>query len=64
MRTIERSSPFKADYKRERKGSYRKSIEADLLQVIELPVNDAEIPSSYSNNCLFVRHSHEGGNPF
>lgn len=35
MRTIERSSQFKADYKRERKGSYRKSIEADLLQVIE-----------------------------
>lgn len=52
MRTIERSSQFKADYKRERKGSYRKSIEADLLQVIELLVNDAEIPASYCDHAL------------
>ena len=52
MRTIERSSQFKADYKRERKGSYRTSIEEDLKQVIEILVNDAPVPMHYCDHAL------------
>ena len=52
MRTIERSSQFKADYKRERKGSYRTSIEPDLKRVMEFPVSDAPVPTHYCDHAL------------
>lgn len=52
MRTIERSSQLKADYKRERKGAYQKSIEADLRQVLELLLNDVPIPANYCDHGL------------
>jgi mRNA interferase YafQ len=34
MRTIDRSSGFKRDYKREAKGRYRKTLDADLVPVL------------------------------
>ena len=40
MRTIRRTSAFKRDYKRERKGRKRKTIDDDLLNVVTLLVND------------------------
>jgi mRNA interferase YafQ len=40
MRTIERSSPFRRDYKREARGSYRNTLDAVLPQVLEALAND------------------------
>ena len=39
MRTIERSSAFKRDYKREAKGRHRAALDADLL-AIRAPLED------------------------
>jgi hypothetical protein len=34
MRTIERTSQFKRDYKREAKGIYRASLDTDLIAIL------------------------------
>jgi mRNA interferase YafQ len=34
MRTIDRATAFKRDFKRESKGQYRKTIEEDLRKVL------------------------------
>ena len=39
MRTIERSSAFKRDYKREAKGRHRAALDADLLAILA-PLED------------------------
>lgn len=40
MRTIERTSQFKRDYKREAKGPYRAVLESDLIEVITALADD------------------------
>ncbi|MGB9406034.1 MAG: type II toxin-antitoxin system YafQ family toxin [Terracidiphilus sp.] len=40
MRTIERSSAFKHDYKREAKGQHRASLDADLMPILAALAND------------------------
>ena len=40
MRTIERSSTFKRDYKREAKGKHRVTLDADLMPVLAALAND------------------------
>jgi mRNA interferase YafQ len=40
MRTIERSSAFKKDYKREAKGQHRKTLDADLRAILVHLAND------------------------
>lgn len=40
MRTIERASAFKRDYKRETKGQHRVTLDDDLVPVLEALVND------------------------
>lgn len=40
MRTIERSSAFKRDYKREAKGQHRATLDADLVPVLVALLND------------------------
>ena len=52
MRTIERTSAFKRDFKREKKGQYRKTIEQELVTVLELLVNDTELPKKYFDHAL------------
>jgi mRNA interferase YafQ len=39
-RKIERSTEFKKDYKREKKGQHRKTVEADLLVLLNILAND------------------------
>lgn len=40
MRTIERSSAFKRDYKREAKGQYRATLDASLVPILTALVQD------------------------
>lgn len=40
MRTIEWTSQFKRDYKRESKGRYEASLENDLSIILDLLAND------------------------
>lgn len=40
MRTIERTTQFKKDYKREAKGQHRKTIEHDLSSIVSKLAND------------------------
>ena len=40
MRTIERTSQFKRDYKRESRGRHRASLDADLVRIVETLAND------------------------
>lgn len=43
MRTIERSSAFKRDYKREAKGQHRATLDSDLMPVLTALVNDQSL---------------------
>ena len=40
MRTIDRSSAFKRDYKREAKGQHRAALETDVVDVLKALVDD------------------------
>lgn len=43
MRTIRRTRAFKRDYKREKKGRHRKTIDDDLLRVVTMLATDATL---------------------
>jgi mRNA interferase YafQ len=45
MRTIERSSGFKHDYKREAKGLHRATLDTDLVLVLKALANDQPLDS-------------------
>lgn len=51
-RKIERSTEFKKDYKREKKGQHCKTVEADLLLLLNILVNDLPIPANYVDHPL------------
>lgn len=44
MRTIRHSTRFKRDYRREKSGKHGKNLDADLLEILNLLVADAELP--------------------
>jgi len=52
MRTIERTGKFKDDYKREKKGRHRTTVEAALLEVVTLLVQDDTLPAKYKDHAL------------
>ena len=52
MRTIEWTSQFKRDYKRESKGSYRLVLDNLLFPVIEKLVYDQVLESCYRDHAL------------
>ena len=52
MRTIRWASQFKADFKRELKSTYAKTIDADLRTALELLVNDEPLPKRYCDHPL------------
>jgi mRNA interferase YafQ len=52
MRTIERSSPFKRDYKREARGRHGAMLEADLSQVLVALANDERLEPRYRDHEL------------
>ncbi len=52
MRTIRRTAAFKRDYKRERKGRHRKTIDDDLLRVVTLLANDEPLTERHHDHSL------------
>jgi len=52
MRTIERSSIFKKDYKREAKGKYQKTLDKKLIPVLINLANDQPLAHKYKDHNL------------
>ena len=52
MRTIERSSTFKRDFKREAKGRYKKTLDAELMGVLAALLNDQPLEPRYRDHDL------------
>ncbi|GAB6068901.1 type II toxin-antitoxin system mRNA interferase toxin, HP0892 family [Methylothermus subterraneus] len=53
MRTIERSSAFKRDYKREAKGRHRTTLDDELTQVLVALATDQPLDVRYRDHDLF-----------
>lgn len=52
MRTIEWTSQFKRDYKRESKSRYRTTLDADLFSIIDFLANDKPLESRHRDHPL------------
>ncbi|MBI9077973.1 MAG: type II toxin-antitoxin system YafQ family toxin [Desulfatibacillum sp.] len=52
MREISYTTRFKRDFKRERKGPYRNTIEQDLMAVVTLLAKDALLPPQARDHSL------------
>ena len=52
MRTVERSSAFKRDYKREAKGKYGAALDADLRRVLVALANDQPLAPHHLDHDL------------
>ncbi|KTD19509.1 type II toxin-antitoxin system YafQ family toxin [Legionella israelensis] len=52
MRTIERSTKFKKDYKRELKGRYRDILESELKTILVPLINDEALDIRYRDHDL------------
>ena len=52
MRTIERSTAFKRDYKRECKGRHRVTLDADLVHVLSILADDKPLEPSCRDHDL------------
>jgi mRNA interferase YafQ len=52
MRTIEWTSQFKRDYKRESKGQHRTTLDIDLFPVVDALANDQLIDLRYRDHAL------------
>ena len=52
MRTIEHTTKFKRDYKRESKGQHRATLDASLEPVVDALANDRPLASKYSDHPL------------
>ena len=52
MRTIRRTGAFKRDYKREKKGRHRKTLDDDLLAAVRRLAADKPLPQRYRDHRL------------
>jgi mRNA interferase YafQ len=52
MRMIKLTSRFKKDLKREKKGQYRSTLEADLFHVLDMLSSDKALPERYRDHSL------------
>jgi mRNA interferase YafQ len=52
MRTIERTSRFKRDYKREAKGPHRATLEVDLIDTLITLANDEPLAEKHHDHAL------------
>lgn len=52
MRTIKYTSAFKKDYKREKKGQHRNTVDTELQTVLELLQADEPLPEKYRDHAL------------
>lgn len=51
-RTIEYTSRFKRDFKREQKGQHREILESDLVAIIEMLANDEPLAERHRDHAL------------
>ena len=52
MRGIERTTQFKKDYKREKKGKYREILETLFIEVLVALANDNELAEKHRDHAL------------
>ena len=52
MRTIEWTSQFKRDYKREGKGQHRTILDSELFAIVEWLANDQPLEPKYRDHAL------------
>jgi len=52
MRTIEWTSQFKRDYKREGKGQHRATLDVELFPIVEALANDQRLDPRYRDHAL------------
>jgi mRNA interferase YafQ len=52
MRTIDRSSAFRRDYKREARGQHRATLDDDLVPVLEALANDKPLEARHRDHEL------------
>jgi mRNA interferase YafQ len=52
MRTIERSSAFRRDYKREARGQHRATLDDDLMPALAAPANDRPLETRHRDHDL------------
>ena len=52
MRTIDRASSFKRDYKREAKGAYRQTLASDFIAIISALTNDQPLAERHHDHAL------------
>lgn len=52
MRTIERTTRFRRDYKREKKGAHRTTLQADLRWILTTLSCDEVLPDRYRDHAL------------
>jgi mRNA interferase YafQ len=52
MRTIERSSAFRRDYKREARGQHRATLDENLVPIIESLANDEPLEARHRDHEL------------
>jgi mRNA interferase YafQ len=52
MRTIDRASRFRKDFKRESKGQYRDALRTELMTVLDLLLRDEPLPTRFADHAL------------
>jgi mRNA interferase YafQ len=52
MRTIEETTRFRRDYKREKRGQHRRRLDALLTEVIDMLAADTPLPPRYQDHPL------------
>ena len=52
MRGIEKTTQFKKDYKREKKGKYREVLETFFVEVLVALANDNELAEKHRDHAL------------
>ena len=52
MRTIEWTGRFKRDYKREKKGPHRTTIDTELMAILTLLQTDQPLPEKFRDHAL------------
>ena len=52
MRTIEQTSQFRRDYKREAKGQHRQALQTEVSAVVEALANDATLEPRHRDHAL------------
>lgn len=52
MRTIEQTTQFRRDYKREAKGQHRKTLEGDFVPIVMALANDQPLAEKHRDHAL------------